>query len=73
MKKYASPSDGQPQLRTKVSEHIYKAVVDYAEARGLTLYLATRELLIIGLRNAEKGRCSPPKPPEGDVQLRTEN
>ena len=56
MRKFASPSDGQPQLRTKVSEHIYKAVVDYAEARGLTLYLATRELVILGLKSAERGR-----------------
>ena len=50
--KMASPKDRQAELRTKVPLELWKAVDDYAEAKGMTLYQATRHLITSGL-NAE--------------------
>ena len=51
--KMASPKDRQAELRTKVPMELWKAVDQYADEKGLTIYQATRHLITTGL-NAER-------------------
>lgn len=54
MRKYASPKDRQPEVRTKVPEAVYDILEAEAERRGRSVYEEARTALIRGLR-IEKG------------------
>lgn len=49
MRKYASPKDRQPEVRTKVPEEVYDQLEAAAISAGVTVYEAARLALIRGL------------------------
>lgn len=56
MRKYASPKDRQPEVRTKVPEEIYDVLEYEAKRTGRTIYEAARIALILGLGIYKRSR-----------------
>lgn len=54
--KYASKRDKKPVVRTKLDPIDCSRLQEYADQRKITMFMATREIILLGLKTASAAK-----------------